>query len=145
MPTSLRLTVGLVLVAAGIALTVIAVLGARAALRRNRWAGVRTTASLSSDAAFTLANRVAAVPLGAGGVVAAAGGAVVLAGAGGVLATVVLAVSVIGALVLVGLGGVLGDRAAATVEPEPVAAPGCAGVCAGCDLVAGCRDATATP
>jgi hypothetical protein len=130
-----------VLVLAGLALIAVAVLGARSQLRRNRWAGVRTPATLRSDAAFTVANRVAAAPVGAAGAVTAVGGAVLLAGGGGALGWVVLAVSGVGALVLAGVGGVVGDRAAAAVAPPAAMAPSCAGACAGCDLVAGCRDA----
>lgn len=133
----LRLIVTAVLVVAGIALLAVAVLGARSALRRNRWAGVRTPATMASEAAFTLGNRAAAVPVGAAGAVGVAGGAVLVAGAGGAVFWIVLAVSVVGLLVLAGIGGVVGDRAAAAA---PVPAPvGCGGVCAGCDLVAGCR------
>jgi hypothetical protein len=91
---------------------------------------------------------VAALPVGAAGAVAAAGGAVLLAGADGPLAWLVLAISVVGALVLAGVGGVAGDRAAAAVPrgpaPQDPAQPtGCAGECAGCELVAGCRPGAA--
>ncbi|MGH3565356.1 MAG: SdpI family protein [Pseudonocardia sp.] len=144
MPPPLRLVAGSLLVTGGLALLVVALLGARSRLRRNRFAGVRTSATLRSDAAFTLANRAAAMPIGAAGVVAAAGGSVLLAS--GLLASgpgsvgwVVLAVAVVGCLGLTGLGGVVGDRVAADLAaraPEPRA---CGGACAGCDLAAGCR------
>ncbi len=134
MPLLPRLIVGCLLVLVGVALVTIAVLGARGRLPRNRWAGVRTAATLASDAAFALAQRVAAAPLGAAGAVAVVGGVVVVAGA----PLVVLAVTAVAVLVLAGLGGMLGDRAAARVRPEPVPSA-CGGVCAGCDLVAGCR------
>ena len=45
---------------AGVLLVTVAVLGARGRLPRNRWIGVRTPVTLASDAAFALANRVAA-------------------------------------------------------------------------------------
>lgn len=126
-----------VLVLAGIVLLAVAVLGARSALRSNRWAGVRTPATMASDAAFTLGNRAAAAPVGAAGAIGVAGGAVLVAGAGGAVFWIVLAVSVVGLLVLAGIGGVVGDRAAAWVAAAaPVG-------CAGCDLVAGCRPASA--
>jgi hypothetical protein len=134
------LVLGSLLVLAGAALIAVAVLGARSLLRRNRWAGVRTHATLRSDAAFTLANRAAAVPTGAAGAVALAGGAVLLAGADGALGWVLFGVATSGLVVLAGLGGIVGERAAAAT-PEPVEAPSCAGSCAGCDLVAGCRPA----
>lgn len=138
MPLLLRLVLGSLLVLAGVVLLAVAVLGARSRLRRNRWFGVRTSATLRSDAAFTTANRAAAAPLGAAGAIAAAGGAVLLAGAGGVLGWVVLAVSAVGTLVIGGFGGAVGDRTAAAVTDDaPVQA--CTGSCAGCELVAGCR------
>jgi uncharacterized membrane protein len=123
---------------------VAAVLGARERLPRNRFAGVRTAATLSSDAAFARANRVAAPLCAAAGVVGAVGGAVVLAGGPLAVTVVVLALTAVGVLVLAGLGGMLGDRAAAATEPAPSA---CTGSCAGCDLVAGCgpSDAATSP
>nr|WP_239029444.1 SdpI family protein [Pseudonocardia acidicola] len=138
---SVRLIVGLVLVLAGVLLVTVAVLGARSRLPRNRFAGVRTAATMRSEKTFALANRVAAPLAGAAGAVAVAGGAAILAGAPGALGWVVLAVTAAGTLVLAGLGGALGDRAAARLaaaEPDP---PACGGMCAGCDLVAGCRPA----
>lgn len=140
MPLPLRLILGSSLALIGLALLAVAVLGARSRLRRNRFAGVRTAATLRSDTAFTAANTVAAAPIGAAGAIAVAGGALLLAGADGALGWVVLAVSVAGLFGLAGVGGVVGDRAAAaTAPPEPAFSP-CAGACAGCDLVAGCRD-----
>lgn len=138
MPLTLRLLIGSLLVLIGAALLVVAVLGARGRLRRNRWVGVRTAATMRSEQAFTGANRVAAAPLGAAGAVAAAGGAVLLAGAGGALGWVVLAVSVVGTVGLAGTGAAAGDRAAATAGSPGSASMACAGACADCDLVAGC-------
>jgi hypothetical protein len=135
-PPTLRLVLGAALLVLAAALLVVAVLGARGRLRRNPWAGVRTRASLASDEAFALANRVAAAPLGAAGVVAAVGGAAVLVGGPGAVAWTVLGVTVLGVLGLVGLGGAVGHGAAVRVGTPP---SGCAGTCAGCDLVAGCR------
>jgi hypothetical protein len=93
---------------------------------------------LASDEAFTVANRVAAAPLGAAGAVALLSGAVVLAGGPAAVTWTVLVVAAAGVLGLTGLGGALGDRAAARLPAPP---SGCAGTCAGCDLVAGCRPA----
>jgi SdpI/YfhL protein family len=142
-PLSFRLLLGCLLVLMGLALLAVAVLGLRRRLPRNRWIGVRTPASLRSDAAFAVANQVAAAPLGAAGAVALAGGTALLAGAGGGLGWVLLAVSLVGAVVLAGVGGVAGDRAAGAVAAAPSPSP-CGGACAGCDLVAGCRDAALT-
>lgn len=136
MPAALSLTLGSVLLIAGAALAAVAVLGARAALPRNRFAGVHTAATVVSEQAFTLANKVAAPLVGAGGAVAAAGGVVLLTGPSGALGWILLAVATAGAVVLAGIGGALGDRAAQVVEEGP---PACAGTCAGCELVAGCR------
>lgn len=148
-PLPLRLVAGSLLVTMGLALLVVALLGARSRLRRNRFAGVRTSATLRSDAAFTLANRAAAMPIGAAGVVAAAGGSVLLASGllvRGMLTNgpepvgwVVLAIAVVGCLMLTGLGGVVGDRVAAHLAARAPEPPTCVGACAGCDLAAGCR------
>jgi hypothetical protein len=140
-PLPIRLTLGALLVLLGAALLTIAVLGLRRKLRRNRWAGVRTAASLRSDAAFAVANQVAAAPLGAASAVSVAGGGALLAGATGLLGWTLVVVSGVAAFVLIGVGGVAGDRAAAAVPPPESGPSGCGGTCAGCDLVAGCRTA----
>jgi hypothetical protein len=141
-PLPLRLILGSLLVLAGVALVAVAVFGARSRLRRNAWVGVRTPATLLSETAFAVANRAAAPPAGAAGAVAIAGGAVLLAGTSGTLGLVVLAVTVVGVLVLAGVAGAVGDRAAAAVAQPVAGPPACGGSCAGCDLVAGCRDAS---
>jgi hypothetical protein len=141
-PPTLHLTLGAVLVVVGFLLVTVAVLAGRGALRRNRFAGIRTAATMASAEAFTVGNRVAAPLVGAAGVVGLAGGAGLLAGPAGLLGWVLLVVAGLGVVVLGGVGGALGDRAARTVavdEPAP-----CAGSCAGCDLVAGCRPQPAT-
>jgi hypothetical protein len=138
-PQPFHLVVGALLALLGAALLTIAVLGLRRLLPRNRWAGVRTAASLQSDAAFAIANQVAAAPLGAAGAVGLVGGVVLLVGAPGLLGWTLLAVSLVGVFVLTGVGGVAGDRAARAVPPPAAPPSACAGTCAGCDLVAGCR------
>jgi hypothetical protein len=141
-PTPVRLVLaGAFLLAAAVLLT-IAVLGALGRLRRNPFAGVRTLGTLASDEAFTIANRVAAAPLGAAGIVALLGGVTLVIGGSGPVVWTVLVVATAGMLGLTGIGGALGDRGAARVEAP---ASGCAGTCAGCDLVAGCRPSTADP
>lgn len=142
MSTPVRLVLGCALLLAATVLLTIAVLGVRGRLRRNPWGGVRTRRTMASDEAFTVANRVAAAPLGAAGMVALLGGVtLVVGGPAGVLWTV-LVVATAGMLGLTGLGGALGDRAAVRVAAPP---SGCAGACAGCDLVAGCRRSDAEP
>ena len=139
MPVTVRLVVGSLLVLAGLALVAVAVLGARSVLRRNRWVGVRTAATLASETQFVAGNRAAAVPVGAAGVVAAVGGAFLLVSTAAVLNWVVLTISLLGVSGLTVVGGLVGDQAAAlTQAPAPFAAS-CGGACAGCDLIEGCR------
>jgi SdpI/YfhL protein family len=138
-PVTIRLVVGSLLVLVGLALVVVAALGARSVLRRNRWVGVRTAATLASETQFVAGNRAAAVPVGAAGVIAVVGGAFLLVDDGVALNWVVLTISVLGVLGMTIVGGLVGDRAAAlTPAPAPFAAS-CGGACAGCDLIEGCR------
>lgn len=147
MPTTLRLVLAALLLLAGAVLVVLAALGASGKLPRNRFAGVRTPASLRTADAFVLANRVAAGPLGAAGIVGLVGGsALLVTGRGGAMPWVLGGLALVGTVVLAGVGGSLGARAAEVTLAEQTAepAPTCGGVCSGCDLVAGCRDATGT-
>jgi hypothetical protein len=138
-PVTVRLVVGSLLVLVGLALVATAVLGARSVLRRNRWVGVRTAATLASETQFVAGNRAAAAPVGAAGVIAVVGGAFLLVDDGAVLNGVVLTISLVGTLGMTLFGGLVGDRAAAlTPAPAPFAAS-CGGACAGCDLIEGCR------
>jgi hypothetical protein len=134
--------VGVLELVVGLGLVVVAVLGARARLSRNRFVGVRTAASLRTDEAFTVANRVAAAPIGAAGGVAVLAGVGLVAGVGGVAGWLLVGIGLLGTLVLAGVGGSVGDRAAAAVprETEPA---GCTGSCAGCALVEGCQPSAA--
>lgn len=146
MPLVIRLALGSLLVVVGIALLVIAVFAARRRLPRNRFAGVRTAATLRSNDAFTQGNRAAAPLLAAAGIVGVLAGGVVLAGGPAATEWTILAVGSLGMVTLAGIGGVVGDRVAATVR----APSGCAGSCVGCDRAATCRDtadaqAAATP
>jgi hypothetical protein len=143
-PATLRLVLGVLFVLAGVALVTVAVLGARSMLPRNRWAGVRTAATLESAPAWVSANRVAAPPLAAAGAVCLFAGVVLLAGPAAVLGWIVTAIAAVGSLVLAGIGGALGDRAGRSETATRAAESadgGCTGSCAGCDLVAGCRTA----
>jgi uncharacterized membrane protein len=122
---------GVVLLAAGSGLITVGLLGWRQRLPRNRFAGVRTPATLRSDAAFVAANRVAAPPVLAAGAVCTAGGGLAL-GAGGSALTVIVAVAGAGTVGLLLAGGLLGHRVAAAI-PAP------AGSCVGCTCSgAGC-------
>jgi uncharacterized membrane protein len=111
-----------VLLGAGGGLITVSLLGWRRRLPRNRFAGVRTPATLRSDAAFVAANRVAAPPVLAAGAVCAAGGSLALGADGSALA-VIVAVAGIGAVGLLLAGGLLGHRVAAAI---PAPAGGCA-------------------
>ena len=115
-----RLVVGSMLVLVGLTLVTVGVLGARSRLRRNRWIGIRTAATLRSEPAFALAHRVGAAPAAAAGAIALVGGAVLLAGSqAGATDWVVLAVSGTATLGLAGFAGRVGDRAASTVAAGP--------------------------
>jgi hypothetical protein len=117
---------GLLLVA-GAGLLAVGFLGWRQRLPRNRLAGVRTPATLRSDAAFITANRVAAPPVLAAGGICAAGGALAL-GAGGPALIVIVTVVGTGAVGLVLAGGLLSHRVAVAM---PSSARGCAGCACG--------------
>lgn len=114
----------MVLLAAGGGLITVGLLGWRQRLPRNRFAGVRTPATLRSDAAFVAANRVAAPPVLAAGAICAAGGGLAL-GADGSALTVIVAVAGAGTVGLLLAGGLLGHRMAATMPPPGAGCAGC--------------------
>lgn len=107
---------GMVLLVAGAGLLTVGLLGWRRRLPRNRFAGVRTPATLRSEVAFRAANRVAAPPVLAAAVVCVVGGALTLGAAGPTLAMIV-GVTGVGAVGLLIAGGLLGHRVAATMPP----------------------------
>ncbi|MGH3879957.1 MAG: SdpI family protein [Actinophytocola sp.] len=119
------LVVGLVVAAVG-------VLGWLERLPRNRFAGVRTPATLRGDRAFRLANKVAGPPLTAAGLVGVVSGAMGLAAG-----TVVVLVGLVGMVAIAVAGGVLGHRSAQALPDEKPELPeGCKGcACGGCELV----------
>jgi SdpI/YfhL protein family len=106
-------------------------LGWREKLPRDRGAGVRTVATLRSDEAFRVGNKVAGLPTtvaGVAGVLGGIAGLVMPGAAGTIIATVVGLVAMAG---LVIAGGLLGHRAALAVrEPVPAGCSSCA--CGGC-------------
>lgn len=114
-------------------------LGWRERLPRARGAGVRTAATLRSDEAFRLGNKVAGLPTLAGGVIGVLGGVagLVMPTTAGIVVAAVLGLA--GLIALVVAGGVLGNRVASAV-PEPVEEPsipaGCLGcTCGGCGVL----------
>jgi hypothetical protein len=122
------------------------VLGWRQKLTRHRGAGVRTRATLRSDEAFRVANRVAGMPTMVAGAVGVIGGAAALGmptAAGTVIAAVI---GLTGMFVLVAGGGLLGHRAANLVPPppEPAGCGGCACGGGGCAATAGTDRAPAS-
>jgi uncharacterized membrane protein len=125
---------GIMLLVAGGGLLTVGLLSWRRRLPRNRFAGVRTPATLRSEAAFSAANRVAAPPVLAAGAVCAAGGVLAL-GTGGPALTMIVAVAGSGAVGLLLAGGLLGHRVAAAM-PAPT------GCCARCTCSGGGCTAT---
>jgi hypothetical protein len=125
---------GLVLLVVGVGIGVVGLLGFRERLPRNRFVGVRTPATLRSERAFLIANKVAGLPIAVAGAVAVVSGLVTLL-------TGALVVAIVGFAGLAGIavaGGIVGHRAAEAVPEEKPALPeGCRGCqCGGCDLAA---------
>ncbi|MFC9786717.1 SdpI family protein [Rhodococcus sp. NPDC127528] len=117
--------VATVLFVVALAVGGVAVAGLVGKLPRNRWAGVRTEATLRDDATFALANKVAAPALlGSAGLLVLGGvAALVLPTAGAIVAAVVATAA---ALVTAGAGGSIGARVAAALPAE---ASGCGHDC----------------
>ncbi|WP_229745713.1 SdpI family protein [Rhodococcoides trifolii] len=114
----------------------VAVLALARKLPRNRFAGVRTPASMSSDDAFAVANRVAG-PTTAAAALFLVFGAIASLAFGGWAASGAVLVCVAAALVIAGMGGSMGARAAAAL-PKPEAA-GCGHACTSCSLKDACQ------
>jgi hypothetical protein len=129
--------VSLVPLIAGSGIGVVGLLGWRERLPRNRFGGVRTPATLRSERAFRVANKVAGPPL------AVAGAVGVLTGLAGLVTglLVVMIVGTAGLLAITVAGGLLGHRAAEAVPEEkpelPEACRGCQ--CGGCDIAKSIR------
>lgn len=115
-------------------------LGLAGRLRPNRFAGVRTPATLRSEAAFALANKVAAPTVLAAAALFALGGVFTLL-ADGWVAAAAAAAAALTAFVTAGAGANLGIRAAALL-PAPQQGP-CGNSCGGCSLKNAC-DPSAT-
>ena len=117
-------------------------LGWREKLPRDRGAGVRTPATLASDDAFRIANKVAGLPTMAGGVVGVIGGAAALAMPTTSGMVIAAALGLAGLIAMLAGGGLLGHSAAGAVPVPPQPAAGCGG-CAcgagGCGALSGAK------
>jgi hypothetical protein len=127
--------VALVPLVVGLIVATVGVLGFRERLPRNRFAGVRTPATLRDDETFRVGNKVAGLPIAVGGGVGIVGGVVGLA-LTGIAAVVVMVLALLGLGAIAAAGGVLGHRAAEAVPaPEPELPAGCKGCqCGGCEI-----------
>lgn len=131
---------------AGVAQGAVGWLGWRGRLRRNRFVGIRTAATMAGEDAFRAGNRVAAPPLLAAAGVAVLGGVAALTAPSTSAYLVLLAVTVLGALGLSVVGGTLGSRAADAAAAAPAFTPcaGCACGSAGVPARTPAEDAAAT-
>jgi hypothetical protein len=103
-------------------------------LPRNRFAGVRTAATMRDADTFRIGNKVAGLPVLVAGVVGVLGGVLALLLPSGGL--VVGLLGALGMLAIAVAGGLLGHKAALAVpEPEKELPPGCAGcACGNCGV-----------
>ncbi|MGW5520992.1 SdpI family protein [Gordonia sp. NPDC003950] len=108
----------------------VGVAGLRGTLRRNRWVGVRSPETLSSDDAFAVANRVAAPGTIGAAVILLAGGLLTL-GVGSAWSFLFGVGAAVGALIIVGAVSGYAVRAARWASSEDSDA-GCA-CCSGAD------------
>ncbi|MQA08494.1 MAG: hypothetical protein GEU98_08060 [Pseudonocardiaceae bacterium] len=128
-PVPIRLLLSVAPFVCGLLLVVTGYLGWQERLRRNRFAGVRTSATMRSEDAFRVANRVAGLPVLVAGLVGILTGVLTLAMSTESAVVVTVIVGLLG-LVVIGLaGGLLGHRAAAaTATPSgPAGCPSCVG------------------
>ncbi|ALG86446.1 SdpI family protein [Gordonia phthalatica] len=120
----------------------VGVAGLTGALRRNRWAGVRSPETLRSDETFAVANKVAAPGyLGAGAILAATGVIGLLVGSWGFLFALF---GIIVALLVVSAAGGLALQAARAIPTPEAAGCGCCSDSADDHGSAGCADDSAS-
>jgi hypothetical protein len=125
---TLRIVLLVLLLAYGLPLGAVGVLGWRRRLAFGGRLGVRTPAATRDATTFRLANRVAGLPMAVAGAVAVLGGIAAFALTAVAASVVAAVIGLVGAVLIARAGGVLGTRAAAAVPaPEPAASP-----CAGC-------------
>lgn len=120
----------IVLAAVGLVVAIVGLLGLLERLPMNRFAGVRTSATMRDADTFRIGNKVAGLPVLVGGLVGLVGGVL---GLSTVIATIVAAVGMVAIAIA---GGVLGHKAALAVpEPEQELPAGCAGcACGNCGV-----------
>jgi uncharacterized membrane protein len=104
------MTAAIVLIVLSALVVITGVLGAFGKLPRNRLAGVRTAATMSSDEAFATANRIAAPAIILGGLAAMAAGVAGLF-VSPAASNTIAAVGVLLMAALAILGGIRGSRA----------------------------------
>jgi uncharacterized membrane protein len=126
----LRIVLLVLLVAYGLPLGVVGVLGWRERLSFGGRLGVRTPAAARDERTFRLANRVAGPPMAVAGAVAVLGGIAVL-GLPTVAGTVIAVIALVGAVLIARAGGVVGTRAAAQLPAPPTTPSACAGCVCG--------------
>ncbi|WP_344423051.1 SdpI family protein [Amycolatopsis minnesotensis] len=132
--------IALVVILAGLVAALGGFAGWREKLARDSAVGVRTAATLRSDEAFRLGNKVAGLPIMAGGAIAVVGGiaGLVMPATSGLLVGALVGLA--GLVALVMAGGVLGNKAAETVPAPALAPAGCSGCACG---AGGCGVASA--
>lgn len=129
----MQVVVALIPILGGLLVGIGGCLGWQGKLSRGRSAGVRTPATLRSDEAFAVGNRVAGLPTMAAGAVGIFAGLAAFAMPDDLGSIIAAAIGIVGLLGLLAAGGILGHRAAATVpEPAPPSCSGCACGAGGC-------------
>jgi hypothetical protein len=123
-----------VLAVAGAIVAGLGLLGLLGRLPLNRFAGVRTSATMRDAETFRVGNKVAGLPVLVAGVVGVLGGVLGIAlPTGGLVAGIL---GFVGMLAIASAGGLLGHKAALAVpEPEKQLPAGCAGcACGNCGV-----------
>jgi len=125
-----------VLAAIGAVVAVLGLLGLLERLPVNRFAGVRTAATMRDAETFKVGNKVAGLPVLVAGAVGVLGGVLAIALPVGGLVAGLLGLA--GMIAIASAGGLLGHKAALAVpEPEPELPAGCAGcACGNCGVKA---------
>ncbi|MGL6236369.1 MAG: SdpI family protein [Segniliparus sp.] len=141
MPSFSVIAVAVVFALAGCALLAVAWASWTQKLSANRFAGVRTPATMRSDEAFKLANKIAAPGVAAGGavMVLTAIGALALPAPLGFAVAVLLGALV--SLLPIGYGAYVGNKAADRLPVSAASAPTCPYSAEACASGSGCGSA----